>query len=247
MKFERMSDQQIRCTLTKEDLAARKIKISELAYGTEKARSLFKEVMSQAADELDFEAEDIPLMVEAVPISSECLIITITKVEDPEELDTRFAQFAPSLIDADSEEFAEESENYGDNGMLDLFKQLADTLSAKADVIQSSNEGLSAPPSANADLSRLFSFRSMDPLFKLSHVIESDFNGVNSLYKDSKTGRYLLLICQSSMDLMSFNRICNIISEYGESERNLLATNAFLEEHLEVLIADNAIKKLASI
>lgn len=39
MKIEKVSDNQIRCTLTREDLAERQIKLSELAYGTEKAEA----------------------------------------------------------------------------------------------------------------------------------------------------------------------------------------------------------------
>ena len=35
MKIEKVNDNQIRCTLTKEDLADRQLKLSELAYGTE--------------------------------------------------------------------------------------------------------------------------------------------------------------------------------------------------------------------
>ena len=43
MKIEKVNDNQIRCTLTKEDLADRQLKLSELAYGTEKAKVLFRE------------------------------------------------------------------------------------------------------------------------------------------------------------------------------------------------------------
>ena len=95
MKIEKINDNQIRCTLTKEDLLSREIKLSELAYGTEKAKSLFRDMMQQAAYEFGFEANDIPLMIEAIPLSSDSIILIITKVEDPEELDTRFAKFSP--------------------------------------------------------------------------------------------------------------------------------------------------------
>ena len=57
MKLERISENQIRCTLTRSDLAERELKISELAYGTEKAKALFREMMVQASDELGFEAD----------------------------------------------------------------------------------------------------------------------------------------------------------------------------------------------
>ena len=93
MKIEKINDNQIRCTLTKEDLASRQLKLSELAYGTEKAKRLFREMMQQANFEFGFEAEDIPLMIEAIPMNAECVVLLITKVEDPEELDTRFARF----------------------------------------------------------------------------------------------------------------------------------------------------------
>ena len=47
MKLERVNEHQIRCTLTKADLADRQLKLSELAYGTEKAKTLFRDMMQQ--------------------------------------------------------------------------------------------------------------------------------------------------------------------------------------------------------
>ena len=57
MKIEKVNENQIRCTLTREDLASRELKISELAYGTEKAKSLFRDMMQQAQIQFGFEAE----------------------------------------------------------------------------------------------------------------------------------------------------------------------------------------------
>ena len=71
MKIEKVNEHQIRCTLTREDLADRELKISELAYGTEKAKSLFRDMMQQAASESGFESEDIPHKIEAIPVNAE--------------------------------------------------------------------------------------------------------------------------------------------------------------------------------
>ena len=38
MKIEKINENQIRCTLNKDDLVDRQLRISELAYGTEKAK-----------------------------------------------------------------------------------------------------------------------------------------------------------------------------------------------------------------
>ena len=34
---------------------------------------------------------------EAIPVSADCIVLIVTKVDDPEELDTRFSKFAPSV------------------------------------------------------------------------------------------------------------------------------------------------------
>ena len=72
MKIEKVNDHQIRCTLTRDDLAKRDLKITELAYGTDKAKELFQDMMQQANIAFGFDAEDTPLMIEAIPINSEC-------------------------------------------------------------------------------------------------------------------------------------------------------------------------------
>ena len=99
MKLEKLNDNQIRCTLNKSDLDKRELRLSELAYGSAKARALFRDMIQQASIELGFEADNIPLMIEAIPISNECLVLVVTKVEDPDELDTRFSRFSSPFDD----------------------------------------------------------------------------------------------------------------------------------------------------
>ena len=126
MKIEKVNDNQIRCTLTKADLADRELKLSEIAYGTEKAKNLFRDMMQQASYEFGFEAEDIPLMIEAIPLSADCIVLIITKVEDPEELDTRFSRFS-----------ADPS-----GGKENTFASLAESLTGADDVLNLLNKGV---------------------------------------------------------------------------------------------------------
>ena len=99
MKIEKINDNQIRCTLTRDDLAQRQLKLSELAYGSEKAKSLFREMMQQAASEFGFESDNLPLMIEAIPTAGDSIVLNITKVDDPDELDTLFSSFTPDPAD----------------------------------------------------------------------------------------------------------------------------------------------------
>ncbi len=45
MRIEKINDNQIRCTLNKKDLSDRELRISELAYGTDKAKALFRDMV----------------------------------------------------------------------------------------------------------------------------------------------------------------------------------------------------------
>ena len=126
MKIEKVNDNQIRCTLTREDLDSRHLKLSELAYGTEKAKSLFREMMEKASYEFGFDAEDIPLMIEAVPLTADSILLIVTKVEYPEELDTRFSKFSEPDEDIlyDAGESGEAPLPQGADDILDLFRRI---------------------------------------------------------------------------------------------------------------------------
>ena len=146
MKIEKVSENQIRCTLTREDLAERQIKLSELAYGTEKAKLLFRDMMQQAAYEFGFEADDIPLMIEAIPLSADTIILVITKVEYPEELDTRFSKFSePDEEDlyADAAPGSAAAPAEGADDILGLFKKIQEER-RKAAEKAAENEGFGA-------------------------------------------------------------------------------------------------------
>lgn len=249
MKIEKVNEHQIRCTLTREDLADRELKISELAYGTEKAKNLFRDMMQQAAYECGFEAEDIPLMIEAIPLNAECIVLIITKVEDPEELDTRFSKFAPSVHDEDIDDAEDIIEAFSDNAdeMLDMLRKMDQQ---SRSVPSDSGSRSPAQPKDNVLTQhgeRMFSFVSLSDVMKLAHVAAPLYDGFNSLYKNEHNGSYLLLISPSGLTAANFNRICNILTEYGHPEQFSNAADAYLEEHFEPIIKDKAIQSLAGI
>ncbi|MCL1988678.1 MAG: adaptor protein MecA [Firmicutes bacterium] len=82
MKIEKISDNQIKFILSKDDLDERNIKLSELTYGSEKTQMLFQDMMIQARMEYDFDSEDAPLMIEAIPFDQGNIVVIVTKITD---------------------------------------------------------------------------------------------------------------------------------------------------------------------
>lgn len=241
MKIEKINENQIRCTLTRADLEDRHLKISELAYGTEKAKSLFHDMMQQASFEFGFEADDIPLMIEAIPSSSDSIVLIITKVEDPEELDTRFSKFAPSPFDdTDTSKKAVPDKLEGAEDFLQLLNKVKEAVSEIPG--KSSKTEVNSRPSI-----RLFSFSSLDRVIEASCLLSPMYQGINTLYKDPSDGFYVLAITQSDHTKSDFSKICNMLTEYGILEKSNPAALAYLEEHCETIISKSAIQQLAAL
>lgn len=92
MKIEKVSDSQLKFTLTQADLEEMKIKLEDLASPSEKTQKLFRDMIEKAVAECDFPIENVPLMVEAVPASSESIMIIVTKISDKKEGAENFLQ-----------------------------------------------------------------------------------------------------------------------------------------------------------
>ena len=239
MKIEKLNENQIRCTLTHADLVARHLKLSELAYGTEKAKSLFRDMMQQASFDFGFEADDIPLMIEAIPASADSIVLIITKVEDPEELDTRFSKFTP-FGELDSAHESPFSKLEGAEEFLDLLNKVKE---AAAGVAQASEEKKAPEPVP----AKLFSFENIDRVIQAAQLIAQMYKGRNTLYRDAGNEIYILALTQSEHTSNEFNKICNMLSEYGTLERVSGSVLAFLEEHCETVISTDAVQKLTEV
>ncbi len=252
MKIEKINENQIRCTLTKEDLLSRELKLSELAYGTEKAKSLFRDMMQQAANEFGFEANDIPLMIEAIPLSTDSIILIITKVEDPEELDTRFAKFAPRQGDDSAlSDSPISSKLEGADDILGLFNKIREAKKRAAQQHETPAENPSPAREEQAeqafDLTRLYCFPNLDTAMRAANILKGYYDGANSLYKDPSTREYHLIISKSGHTPEEFNKVCNILSEYAASRKYVPAMKAFYAEHMDPILTESALQKLAQI
>ena len=67
------------------------------------------------------------------------------------------------------------------------------------------------------------------------------------MYKDEKKSNYVLVVTQSEHTPEEFNKICNMLSEYGSPEKFASASEAYMEEHFEPVIKDKAVQALSLI
>ena len=254
MKIERLNENQIRCTLSKEDLESRNIKVSELVYGTEKAKSLFRELMRSAFNKFGFETEDIPLMVEAVPISSDSIILIVTKVDYPDEFDVRYSTFSDDDDDSDDDEDYDDYNILSDdedipipepsvgaaNDILKMMHQVADgAMDSKDD---SSSEEFEVPE----QLTRIYQFATLYDVMEAASMLSSAALGRNDLYRTPENN-YLLIISMDKTSPNVFNKVCNILSEYGSLREIYCGSDSYIREHYKMVSSGSALSQLAAI
>ena len=235
MIVERLNENSIALTIEGKELKDRNLKISDLTYGSEKTQKLFVELASVAKKELNFDI-DSPIAVEAVPLKDGNVKLIITKVFEPDELDSRFSRFTP--MKNELMPFA-------------IMQILESTIDKFEDALRigSTNNLNKLEIHSDKDILCIFEFNELDKVSDAAkNVSYKEYDSV--LYKDEKNSKYYLVLSISNgvpKDVLTdFNKACNVLAEYGKRIEGHIGMNkAYYDEHYKMIIKEFAIKKLS--
>ena len=88
MKFEKISNNIIKITLSLNDLEKRNIDFQSLTYNSKAAQELLWEMMEHAEDKFGFDISNSHIVFEPVSDMKKGFVITITKLDTEEEFDS---------------------------------------------------------------------------------------------------------------------------------------------------------------
>lgn len=223
MKIEKVSDTQIRVTLNHADLKTRDIKIGELAYGSSKAQALFRDMMTKAYEDFGFETENVPLMIEAVPLSSDSIMIVVTKVEDPSQID-------------------EKLDTIGERPTHRTFKDpVADRLT-DLELLNKSEEAAPSSKKKESD-TLLYAFSNFDDICHVAHHVKSLYFGESTLYKYAD--KYFMLLGKNQRKNTKKSILISLLNEFGQRGEASELSELFLQEHGKIMIQGDAIDVLS--
>ena len=193
-------------------------------------------------------------MIEAVPLQGGSIQLVISKVDDPEELDTRFSKFTAAAgsqngwISQLASEILE-----GAQGLLQEMKgqaQQANTLEGESSTAGETAEGTTGSSDghgAEADLYRIYRFQSLDRVMDAAVAVGDLYDGPNTLYKDPKSHEFYLVLHAGKDGANALNRASNLLAEYGSRLKDNDLYEAYFGEHYELFLKENALQKLRSI
>ncbi|MBU3805091.1 MAG: adaptor protein MecA [Candidatus Cellulosilyticum pullistercoris] len=223
MKIEKISDTQIKVTLNHSDLIDRNLKLSELAYGSQKAQALFKDMMARANEEFGFETDNVPLMIEAVPLSTDSIMIVVTKVDDPSQIEQKLEAIGERPTHRTFKEPEEDR-------LTDLALMGKDISEAQV-------------TAANKEIALTYLFNDFDQMCMAAHRVQPMFAGDNSLYKYNE--KYFLVFGKNKKADSEFEGMVGVLDEFGSRCPSSALNEMFLKEHGKLMIDLHAIDILS--
>lgn len=215
MKIEKISENQLKFILTKDDLQDKDVKLEELSTHSSKAQSLFRDIMEQAMDEYDFSATNSPVMVEAASIADDGIMIIVTKIDATDNEFDNFRMF--------------QQDDFNKQDPRKRFKR------------RSFNK--TSYNASNKKIISIVSFSSIDDVFDGCSRCTTTETTESFLLKFEK--KYYLIInydMSTLEDIIDKNDL--FLSEYGSKHIQSNLTTAYLREHGEIVIDSDAIGKL---
>ena len=241
MKIEKIDENSIALIINNEELRNRNLKMSDLSYGSDKAKDLLVEIMNQAKTEVGFNP-DAPLAVEAVPLKDGDIKLIVTKVYNPDELDARYSRFTPMKHD---------------KLPFTIMQMLEDTIDKFEEALKQNNtKGINEVNNVEkleirkeTDQIVIFEFDDLDKASDACKNVKY-FDYVSVLYKDEKSKKYYLVLSISGnvpkVVIEDFNKVCNSLAEHGVRIRGKVGMNqAYYEEHYKIIIKEDAVNKLS--
>ncbi len=252
MRFEKINENKLKIELSKEDLMERNIKLSDIAFGAENSRQVLHEIMAQAFEELDFEADNKPLVIEAVPTSGFSINIFITKIKDEAEFDESMSKVSLQEKNLDGlkllEKFANDFEQLISNVGTDSVDGMSN---ANGKPKANGNKEKQSSQNNKQDFKDknilekteiIYKFDALDNVIDLSKAINNEYKGKSTLYKHDE--KFYLLLNAKGYEKIDIVKLRLLLDEFGDFVSTHKVAQGFLNEHATIILKTDVFKKL---
>lgn len=231
MRFQKINDNVIRCTMTQEEMKVQGINIDDLMDDRAKAEEFLQYVLTKARYEVDFVT------------SGDVLNVQLSVMKDG-EVSMMISDDQNAAIRAIAEQFKEKLREFSkvfEGASTEQHEAIID-IEPKDNLL----EGIGGDENGSDPVSHDFWIRlsSIDDCIRMARALTGVHDAHSSLYK--YYGEYY--IC-THLDLSKSEiaKVVFIMSEYSDDVSSESSEYLMVSEHGEVLIADYALRDLASI
>ena len=223
MKFKKIDNKTLCCMLTNEDLTDNDITLEDFIHNRDKVQAFLEDLIETAKDEVGFEANGPMLSIQIMAMQPDGVMITFS--EEPKDMASAIRHGLEQVKGEMKEEGWVEVDAGGD---IDI----------ETDVDQNIEENDSEK------MQTIFRFADMDTLLLFAENLPVWRGLASSLYKDEKSGAYLLLLVKGHISHENYRLVVATAMEFGELAGATDVKAAYLQEHCRTVIKEKAVLKL---
>lgn len=261
MKFTRLSDNDIKCVISEDELVDYGIDLDDIIEKKGRTKEFFRQLLDMAAEKLGMSKTEGMQMASAqisvLKDNSISIVFHETSVEDALRRITGGDRLKMEKLKKDIEaQVHENPEKLSNTIKREIVNAMEEQLKAEgnyspevvAELDQIKNElNAAAEEDEGRNRSAVIAFNGIDEAIKFCKVTGSSCSIVSSLFRNRKDGFYYLFILKGDMDSAEFSRILFAATEYGRTREYSNAEKAFLISVSDVLIREQAYSKLQKI
>lgn len=229
MKFEKMDNGSLRCTLTQDDLEQNGIGLDDFFSNTPNAREFLENLIRIAEEEVGFKTTGNMMSIQAAIMSEDEIVLT----------------FSESQVS--SAEILEHIRNmFGSSAGKEVREEKPDV---KEDILkEAGNRKKEKKTKEDTEkYSYLLTFHAFDDVRKFCQILPKNPNAKSRLYYLDKTKLYFLWVDLNQSAREYIYEFVAASMEYAKSiEKDSVRSN-FLEEHADVILKKRALETLAQL
>lgn len=256
MRFEKINENKLKIELTKDDLIEHNLKLSDIAFGSENSRKLLHDIMAQAFEELEFDPDNLPLVIEAVPTSGFSINIFITKMKDQNEFEENLDKMSKQNENKKAGlDFLEKFATEIDKDIRDRIAEMDIDMDMNHPEIEKSEnkrqnlrEQNQNTPQHKGILEKteiIYKFNELDEVIAVSHALGKTYSGKSILYKYND--EFYLLLNAKGYKKLDVVKLRLTLDEFGEFVSTHKVAQGFLSEHASVILKEDVLGKLQAV
>ena len=238
MTFKKINEDTVCCILTESDMKEYGVQIDDFLINREKVQGVLQMIVQRAVEELGLELQRGLVSLQIMPLPDNGISIMFSEKGQMNIMD--FINQVRKLLGNLNQEQKPEGQ---EQKRPQATGAATPARTAGGDEKGTRKKGKSKKDTHDKGL-RIYEFSSIDDAAEFCTYIPTKCKIVSQLYKNPKTGAYLLTFTRSKLSGKEFAAVCSKAAEFGRFVSDDLLRAAYVAEHMEPIIEEKAVKSL---
>lgn len=241
MEFKRIDDTKFQCLLDEEDLEDNNISLDDFFRNdTSKIHGLLDVILEEAQKTIGIIFNGGVMSLQLAPQPNHSVLLTISSGHDEfSDMIKHAGEMMSSFKSQDSNVIKrDEADDSIKAAPFVSVDKLEDKIQAKQKESSAAKQKTDAQPE---NAVAVYQFASMQDAEEFAAHAPKTWGVKNSLYKDTVEKTFYLVLEKTRCAEEKFQYLCGLLTEYSEYISSKRETTAYIREHFDVLIENNAV------